>query len=454
MYLLRIFFLCTLLVLSVSWMLSGCTETSSTPKNIIFFISDGCGYNQVNATSLYQFGETGRQIYEQFPVRLAMSTYSTNTGGYDPDSAWTSFKYVLRKPTDSAASATAMATGYKTYNKAIGVDTSGRPLGNAVEHFESKGKSTGVITSVPWTHATPASFVAHGEDRGGLGNIASQMVLQSGVDVIMGANHPFYDDDGKKRAEPDYDEIGGKAIWDTLLSGNAGGDADGDGIADAWHFIQDRNEFQQMISGPVPKRVIGIAKIHSTLQVARDIKTAHKLPYANPFVETVPTLTEMALAAINILDENDNGFFLMIEGGAIDWAAHYNHLGRMVEEEIAFNKTVEAVCAWIESNSSWEETLVIVTGDHETGYLTGPGANPQKENDSLSREDIWPLLENNGKGKLPGAEWHTHGHTNSLIPFYSKGKNSVIFLNYADKSDPVRGKYLDNTAIGKVLLSF
>jgi len=424
------------------------------PKNIIFFISDGCGFNQVNAASLFQYGATGRQVYERFPVRLAMSTYSINTGGYNPDSAWASFQYVLRKPTDSAASATAMATGFKTYNKAIGVDTLKRPLKNAVDHFESLGKSTGVVTSVPWTHATPACFVAHGEDRGELGDIASQMVLQSRLDVIMGATHPFYDDDGKKLTEPDYKEIGGKAIWDTLLSGKAGADADGDGIADPWQLIQDREHFQQMISGPVPKRVIGIPKVHSSLQVARDIKAEKGNPYSVPFVESVPSLKEMALAAINILDDNENGFFLMIEGGAIDWAAHYNHLGRTVEEEIEFNRTIEAVCAWIETKSSWEQTLVLVTGDHETGYLTGPNANPRVENISLSRDIIWPGLENNGKDKLPGAEWHTHGHTNSLIPFFSKGIHSDIFLEYADKNDPVRGKYLDNTAIGKVLLSF
>jgi alkaline phosphatase len=442
------------LLLTFACSFIGCGQESKKPKNIILLISDGCGYNQVDAASLYQYGETGRQIYEQFPVRLAMSTYPVDGVGYNPDSAWVSFKYVLRKPTDSAAAATAMSTGIKTYNKGIGVDTLGNPLKTAVEYFEAKGKSTGVVTSVPWTHATPASFAAHDLSRGNLNEIAREMVFRSRLDVIMGATHPFYNENGEKTEKPNFEQIGRQGIWDSLSSGQAGNDADGDGQIDYWYLAEDRQDFQNLKSGATPKRVIGIPKIESTLQVGRDFTSETGEPYSVPFIDTVPTLSEMALAALNVLDENQNGFFLMVEGGAIDWASHYNHLGRMIEEEIEFNKTIETICDWVESNSSWNETLVIVTGDHETGYLTGPGSNPDSGQKALSREEIWRPLVNNGKGELPGAQWHTHGHTNSLIPFYSKGIGCEIFFDYADKTDPVRGKYLDNTAIGKVLHSF
>ncbi len=83
----------------------------------------------------------------------------------------------------------------------------------------------------------------------------------------------------------------------------------------------------------------------------------------------------------------------MVEGGAVDWAAHANQSGRVIEEEIDFNHSVEAVVEWVEKNSNWGETLVIVTGDHETGYLTGPGSDP-----------AWMPLVNNGAGYLPGME--------------------------------------------------
>ena len=86
----------------------------------------------------------------------------------------------------------------------------------------------------------------------------------------------------------------------------------------------------------------------------------------------MPTLTEMSLAALNVLDNDPDGLYLMIEGGAVDWAAHANQSGRMIEEAIEFERAVEAVLDWVQTNSNWGETLLIVTGDHETGYLTGP----------------------------------------------------------------------------------
>jgi alkaline phosphatase len=80
----------------------------------------------------------------------------------------------------------------------------------------------------------------------------------------------------------------------------------------------------------------------------------------------------MTSAAINVLDNNPDGFFLMIEGGAADWASHANQSGRVIEEQIAFEKAIETVIEWVNKNSTWDDTLLIVTSDHETGYITGP----------------------------------------------------------------------------------
>ncbi|MBM3240807.1 hypothetical protein FJZ31_31380 [Candidatus Poribacteria bacterium] len=100
-------------------------------KNIIVMISDGCGYNHIDATSIYQYGRTGVQVYERFPIRYAMSTYSAGNfnadgswqyqGSYDPEPAWNWFNYVKSGYTDSASASTAMSTGIKTYDAAIGV---------------------------------------------------------------------------------------------------------------------------------------------------------------------------------------------------------------------------------------------------------------------------------------------------------------------------------------------
>jgi alkaline phosphatase len=132
----------------------------------------------------------------------------------------------------------------------------------------------------------------------------------------------------------------------------------------------------------------------------------------------------------------------MVEGGAVDWAAHANQSGRMIEENIDFEQAVRAVIGWVEANSSWAETLLIVTGDHETGYLTGPksGSGP-----------VWNPIVNNGKGILPGMEWHSPNHTNSLMIFAARGSAAGMFIPYATGSDPVYGRYIDNTNIHDVV---
>jgi alkaline phosphatase len=168
-------------------------------------------------------------------------------------------------------------------------------------------------------------------------------------------------------------------------------------------------------------------------------------------MQSIPTLEEMTLAAINVLDENKNGFFLMSEGGAVDWVAHSNILSRTIEEQIDFNLAVEAACSWVEQNSSWDETLIIVTADHETGYLLGPNSNLDNTSNNFEK---WKPIIGNGKGNMPKVEWFSNNHTNSLVPFYAKGNGSQLFLDNIIGKDPVYGEYIDNTAIGNIIKSF
>ena len=388
-------------------------------KNIIVMISDGWGYNHLEAASYYEYGKDARQIYNRFPFQWAMSTYSYYCS-YDPALAWSDFTYVKSCYTDSASAATALATGIKTYDAAIGVDINGNPVPNALELAEQKGKATGVVTSVEWTHATPAGHVAHNVHRDNYAQIGQQIVNVSAADVVMGAGHPWYDANGMTKATPTFNYVGGPATWDALVAGTAGGDADGDGIADPWTLIQTRAEFQALMSGPTPDRVLGTAQVYQTLQQGRS-GNAFADPYVVPKIETVPTLTEMTVAALNILDNDLDGLYLMVEGGAVDWAAHANQSGRMIEEAIEFERTVEAVVDWVQKNSNWGETLLIVTGDHETGYLWGPGS-------SLT----WTPIVNNGAGNLPGMQWNSPNHTNSLMILSAKGDAARLFRPYAD----------------------
>lgn len=417
-------------------------------KNVILLISDGGGANHIMATDYFTEGQAGTQVYEAFPARYYMSTYSAgkiettddSRYVYDPATVWSSFEELKNRATDSAASATAMATGSKTYNGAIGVDPNLKALRNLTEDFEAKGKATGVVTSVELSHATPAAFVAHDADRSNYSGIANQMIRESTIDVIMGAGNPLYNDDSVKRNTMEaeyYQFVGGQETWAALEAGTLGNDADGDGDSEPWQLIQTKADFEALQSGAAPDRVIGVPPVYTTLQYGRAGDLNAK-PFAVALNNQVPSLATMASASLNVLDNNETGFFLVIEGGAVDWAASNNQSGRMIEEETAFNEAATAVCNWVEANSSWSETLVIVTSDHETGYLTGSAG-------------VYNEVVNNGQGQMPTMVWNSEGHTNQLVPIFAKGPGADLFQKYAVGTDPVRGAYINNTDIPRVI---
>jgi len=422
-------------------------------KNIIVMISDGCGYNTIRATD---FWNGRQQAYERFPVSCYMSTYSwsgmqVDPVGYRPDSVSIDFNYLLHRPTDSASGATAMSTGVKTYDAGIGVNPDQISLFHLIQRSEELGKATGVISTVEFSHATPAGYVAHDVSRNNYSAIAIEMLDSSACEVIMGAGHPLYDDNNTRVAQgrEDYRYVGGAATWNGLLNGTIGGDRDRDGIRDPWAVIQTRAEFQRYGEGYAPDRLCGVAMVRTTTQQSRSNAVGRndpQPPYTVAFNQNVPTLAEMTSAALNVLDNDPDGFFIMIEGGAIDWAGHANQIGRIIEEENDFNASVDEVIAWIEENSNWEETILIVTADHETGYLlasdSGPGENG---------EPVYHDVRDRGAGNVPDFRFFSGDHTNSLVPFYAKGFGSARFTDQADQRDPVRGQYLDNIELASVL---
>ncbi|RPH96502.1 alkaline phosphatase [candidate division KSB1 bacterium] len=415
-------------------------------KNVILMIADGCGYNQLAVANLWH----GKPYpFQEFPVRLAMSTYSwdmqqEDSLGYDPERAWSDFLSMLRKATDSAASASAMSTGVKCRNGTLALDPEDfHALYTVVEAAEKIGKSTGVVTNVPWSHATPAAFAAHDFIRSNFEEIAREMIDSSGCEVIMGCGHPYYDMQGKFAFPTDFKDfryVGGPVEWELLEAGTAGGSV-------PFRLIQTRAEFKALAQGPTPARVCGTVQIRETLQQLRlpaEIRNSLTPPYSEPFIANLPTLEEMTRAALNVLDNNPQGFFLMIEGGAIDWACHDQQVGRTIEELDDFAASVAAVIEWVEKYGSWNETLLMITADHETGCLIGTCQD--------STQTWWPLIDY-GPNHMPGAEFFTASHTNMLIPFYAKGSCAEWFTDRAVRTDPVRGAYIDNTDIGKVIFA-
>lgn len=409
-----------------------------TVKHIIVLIADGCGYNHIAATDYYLAGRTGVLLQEQFPVRYAMSTYPAGSG-YDPQQAWADFGYVRGGATDSAAAATALSTGCKTKNGMLGVDADGHEVTHAMEVAERRGLSSGVVTSVPFAHATPAGFVVHLASRAEP-PAAEAMLYDSAADVVIGAGHPYYDGDARRRKTPQFAHIS-PDTWRKVQAGVPGRDANGDGTPDRWTFVDDTNKLRALGSSAAPKRLFGLVRVADTLQQERSGSELAP-PGVVPPTPGVPSLAELAAAALNVLDDNPRGFMLMVEGGAVDWAAHGHQPGRLIEEVIAFSGAVEEVCRWVERESNWDETLVIVTGDHETGYIVGPGSDP-----------VWQPLGNNGAGWMPAVTFQSTGHTNSLIPLFARGAAAQQLAAYADEEDPVRGKYLDNTEVAKAIIA-
>lgn len=443
------------------------------PKNIILMIGDGMGYGHIIAGTYYQYGHENAQAFHKFPIKVFMSTYPAKAGksgeddeldwshGYNTADAWSNFTWIQSGYTCSSASGTALSSGVKTYNGGLGMDLDKNPVTNISQIAKSIGKSAGVATTVQLSHATPASFVAHNVFRNNYSEIAREMILDSKMDVIIGGGHPYYDHSGNKIPQArSFKYVGDSLIWNALLAkqtqfklsdGNfTVQDIDNDGKPDPWTLLQTKSDFEKLANGKAPKRVLGVAEIAETMQQRRGNQDNNSYfdaqnkgledAFVVPFNNNVPNLTTISKGALNVLKQNPKGFFLMIEGGAIDWAAHGNQKGRLIEEFIDFTNAIDAVIKWVETNSSWDETLLIVTADHETGYLSGP--------DSELKVPFANPIVNNGKGKMPEMQFNSTSHTNSLVPFFAKGAGSEIFFNFADETDQRFGKYMQNSELG------
>ncbi|MGQ9762040.1 MAG: alkaline phosphatase [Thermogutta sp.] len=454
---------------TLAWWSGGllAAEPQTRVKNVIIMVADGAGFNTWLAASMYR-GQVGKEIYDQPGwIRLACTTFPLNTATqpqksgrqdpnvvYSPEKAWdpeSGYKWLRSSATDSAAAATALATGKKTYNNAINwSDLDQSMTGQTLPEIAHRlGKSAGVVTTVPWSHATPAALGgAHNRDRDNYAEIAQEMLAAPYLQVIMGAGHPLFDNNGQPRkdqpTEKDYRYVGGSAEWKKLVAGQHPG---------GWTLIEKKEDFEKLVSGPTPEKVVGTAQVATTLQQARGGLVKMSLPgnpFAEPLNDSVPCLAVMVEGALNVLDDDPDGFYLMIEGGAVDWANHANQLHRMIEEHSDWLAAVEAVVKWVEKNSSWDETLVILTADHECGCLWGPASGTKPFD---------PLCDQ-GPGKMPGARYNATKHTNELVPLYARGVGAERLLSFVRGKDHqaarvwgISGDYVDNTDIGQLLRS-
>ena len=457
------FFYLMLNYLILLFILIAATNTAygQEAKYIILMIADGQGPNHIEATNAYT-GTT--PDYQSQWARYWRSTFPYG-GSYDTTQAWTNFNYVLGGATDSAASASALYSGIKTNIGRVSVSYDGSERFFTIgEIAKSLSKGVGVVTTVPISDATPGVFCAHNDNRGNTYAIADECLFgypnttgtvannpkyggghgptSPSVDVIIGDGRYGYVNDAIRNKLTSESGHPGKHFFVKRQTGRDGGDA-------LWGAAND----------PTVVKLAGLFD--------------HIYRHDPSYSMENPTLAESAIAALTVLHKNPNGFVLMIEGGAVDWASHSNNMDLMIGEMIDFNEAVQTVIDWVDNpnnDSDWSNTLVIITADHETGYLTAsPGIFQDQPLGEVSDAtlDLEKILTNSGGRRASWEEsdgdnvidpgefvywaWNSGGHTNTLIPLYARGAGAELFANYSIYYDSVRGPYLDNTDVFRVM---
>lgn len=443
-------------------------------KYIILLVGDGMGYNHLQAASLY----TKKIPDYQSWLSVGVSTYPEG-GAYDPQSAWSVFQYVSSSiTTDSAAAATALSTGSKTSKGSISVnaDHSARLL-TITEIARARGMAVGAVTTTSISDATPGAWIAHNDSRVN-GYAILDEALWGNPNTTGEANMTYYQG-GHGKTVPPVDLLIGGGHPDWYTAGNHFVNKEivtklknESTLPGAFHYIE-------RISGSPDggQRLLSEAQKIDTMRLVglfggSNGDMEYRLADGSGFNPENPTLPEMTRAALAVLEKDPDGFILMIEGGTIDHASHANKMDEMLGEVIGFNDAVQAVEDWVnDSNngSNWENTLVIVTADHETGYLTASPnsfANQplgkvttstlplEKNIPSTGRRASWDDQNNNNEidpGETVYWAWNSGGHTNSLVPLFIHGVGSEKLGQYIRGNDPIRGDYIDNTDVFKLM---
>jgi len=307
------------------------------------------------------------------------------------------------------------------------------------QQVKASGRVAGVVTTKVFTDATPAVFGTQDDFRDDEADISDAMINNGLLDVIITPGHPEFGGGGVPRDEPSFGTIS-EANFNALRDGSAG-----------WTLVETTDGLEAIADGttPAPTRLFGLVPVSSQLN-SRDT-TGRTNAYdprffdpanpngAVPFV--MPDLPVLVDAAIASLSQDPDGFFLMVENASVDSGNHANDLPRVIEEHLAFNRAVETVIDWVEENSSWDETLLIVTTDHANALFLGP------DSDTIFFQPPQAVAP----GEIPqGIFWSTN-HTNELVPMWTRGPGAELFESLYDGFDPVRGDYADLTDVHTVM---
>lgn len=357
------------------------TASAEKPRNIIFLIGDGMGIAHITATRLFK----GELALERFKIMGLHMTHSSDS-----------------LVTDSAAAGTALATGHRTNTGMLGLCPDGNKLKNLFEYALEAGKKTGIVVTCTMPHATPAAFSSHVPSRRHTSTIAKQQVRDSGMSLIISGGMRYLlpkSVEGSRR----IDEL-------DLLS-----------------------ELKERM--PVVKSFEDLMELEDTNKAAAIIDMG-MLPrsYQRDY-----DLGQLTAKGIEILNNYEDGFVIMVEGAQIDFAGHENNVDWIIHEMVDFDKAVKAALDFAEKDG---DTLVVVTSDHETGGFTIPEVKLPLEFARKSGKTIFvsddgsePEKTDENYVKIVKPAFSTTEHSGEMVPVFAYGPGAEIFGGIQDITD-------------------
>jgi len=348
--------------------------------------------------------------------RLAMDALRyagwTHTDSADPEEA----------VTDSAAGATAFASGVRTFNGGVGVDAQGRPVTTLLERAARAGKATGLVTTAQVTDATPAAFGAHVRDRAEQSEIARQYLERSKPAVILGGGEDRWLPPGNPGAYPDNPPKD-----PTEQSSSDRGDLIARAEALGYEYVSDRAGLQA--SGA--RKLLGLFANEEMFEQREEGK--------GDVYEPVVPLATMTAKALDVLSRDDDGFFLLVEEEGIDEFAHNNNAEKVILAGRALDRAVRVAVAFARRTPG---TLVLVVGDHETGGLAIENVDENDESGQPTPTDPeGPSSTEDGPFPIPGTDlrfsvdWTTGQHTGAATPLTAEGPGAAALARAQDNTD-------------------
>lgn len=337
--------LLSLAIAACGWSLDGDSTTLNRvnrPRNIVLLIGDGMGPQQVALL---------RHLSVALRSGLTIPSDIPPPGPFAIERLFSEAEVGLVFPeadgglvVDSAAAGTAIASGEAVPPRSLGMRRDGSPTRSVVELAARRGMQIGLVSDTRLTHATPAAFVAHVPDRAAEEEIAKQ-ILESGVDVLLSGGKRFFEYSGERAPLRTVKQVALTAPdgRSTKLLKFAG-----------YPVVEDLSALEQVRAPPV----LGLFAPGSMSDGITEYRSRGRVGRQEP------SLKEMTHHALRLLDDAPNGFFLMVEAGQIDWAGHANDAGWLLYEMMRFDSALGEILEWMESR---DDTLLLITADHETG---------------------------------------------------------------------------------------